>query len=387
MDVDIPTVGTPTNGGASLLGSNTGGTTELQQILSTFKPTRLFRRKDLRPDKPPPHVLSLDFNDPGDLCMTSESDETIQLYNVREGRHDKNLASKKYGVKLAKFTHSEWCVCYSYQSIKHVSAHHVTDPSLLADAIRYLETFDNSFIRYFEGHKDAVTNLEMHPGGDNFISASRDNTVRLWDIRSKNAVGQLFLNTPYLLAWDPSGEVFAVGSPRSGSILLYDYKNYTKTPFATFDIVEACNEVDPSRLLQGWTKLEFSNDGKCILLGTDGAGHLLLDAFDGKLKANLRKPDLCTSRVAPGEGNGHGDVESSGDCCFTPDGRFVMGANRGQNVSVWDVNGAVGENKRMDPAFTLEDKREAAVLAFNPRFNFFATADRDLIFWMPDPYV
>ncbi|EHA50844.1 hypothetical protein MCOR27_010904 [Pyricularia oryzae] len=373
MDVDIPTVGTPTNGGASLLGSSTGGTTELQQILSTFKATRLFRRKDLRPDKPSPHVLSLDFNDPGDLCMTSESDETIQLYNVREGRHDKNLASKKYGVKLAKFTHSGTSIIYA--STKQ------------NDAIRYLETFDNSFIRYFEGHKDAVTNLEMHPGGDNFLSASRDNTVRLWDIRSKNAVGQLFLNTPYLLAWDPSGEVFAVGSPRSGSILLYDYKNYNKAPFATFDIVEACKEVDPSRLLQGWTKLEFSNDGKCILLGTDGTGHLLLDAFDGKLKANLRKPDSGTSRVAPGEGSGHGDVESSGDCCFTPDGRFVMGANRGQNVSVWDVNGAVGENKRMDPAFTLEDKREAAVLAFNPRFNFFATADRDLIFWMPDPYV
>lgn len=373
MDIDTPTVGTPTNGAPSLLTAATGGTTELSQILSTFKPTRLFRRKDLRQDKPPPHVLSVDFNDPGELCMTSESDETIQLYNVREGRHDKSLHSKKYGVKLAKFTHSGTSIIYA--STKQ------------NDAIRYLETFDNSFIRYFEGHKDAVTNLEMHPGGDSFVSASRDNTVRLWDIRSKNAVGQLFLNTPYLLAWDPSGDVFAVGSPRSGSILLYDHKNYTKAPFATFDIVEACKDADPSRLLQGWTKLEFSNDGKCILLGTDGAGHILLDAFDGKLKAFLRKPDLGTSRVAPGEGNGHGDVESSGDCCFTPDGRFVMGANRGQNVSVWDVNGPVGDNKRMEPTFTLEDKREAAVLAFNPRFNFFASADRDVVFWMPDPYV
>lgn len=45
--------------------------------------------------------------------MTSESDETIQIYNVREGRHDKTLLSKKYGVKLAKFTHASSSIVYA----------------------------------------------------------------------------------------------------------------------------------------------------------------------------------------------------------------------------------------------------------------------------------
>lgn len=45
--------------------------------------------------------------------MTSESDETIQIYNVREGRHDKTLLSKKYGVKLAKFTHASSSIIYA----------------------------------------------------------------------------------------------------------------------------------------------------------------------------------------------------------------------------------------------------------------------------------
>jgi COMPASS component SWD2 len=45
--------------------------------------------------------------------MTSESDETIQLYKVREGRHDKQLLSKKYGVKLAKFTHASSSIVYA----------------------------------------------------------------------------------------------------------------------------------------------------------------------------------------------------------------------------------------------------------------------------------
>lgn len=45
--------------------------------------------------------------------MTSSSDETIQIYNVREGRHDKSLLSKKYGVKLAKFTHTSSSILYA----------------------------------------------------------------------------------------------------------------------------------------------------------------------------------------------------------------------------------------------------------------------------------
>ena len=45
--------------------------------------------------------------------MTSASDETIQIYNVKEGRHDKSLLSKKYGVKLAKFTHTSSSIIYA----------------------------------------------------------------------------------------------------------------------------------------------------------------------------------------------------------------------------------------------------------------------------------
>jgi COMPASS component SWD2 len=74
---------------------------------------QLFKRDDVKEGKPAPNVLSIDFDDPGELCMTSESDETIQIYNVREGRHDKTLLSKKYGVKLARFTHNSSSIIYA----------------------------------------------------------------------------------------------------------------------------------------------------------------------------------------------------------------------------------------------------------------------------------
>lgn len=73
---------------------------------------QLFKRDEAKDGKTA-YILSIDYDDPGELCMTSESDETIQIYNVREGRHDKTLLSKKYGVKLAKFTHASSSIIYA----------------------------------------------------------------------------------------------------------------------------------------------------------------------------------------------------------------------------------------------------------------------------------
>ncbi|KAJ0297048.1 hypothetical protein COL516b_011109 [Colletotrichum fioriniae] len=338
---------------------------------------KLFKRQDIKDGRPQPHVLSLDFDDPGELLMTSESDETIQIYSVKEGIHKKNLLSKKYGVKLAKFTHTSSSIIYANQ-------------------IRYLATHDNSFIRYFEGHEKSVTDIAIHPGADNFISCSQDNTVRLWNISTKQWCGQLNLNSPYLTAYDPSGQSFAVACTNSGSVLLYDCRNYDKAPFATFDVVDAGRHVDSQFVVRGWTKLEFSNDGKHILVGTRGPGHFVLDAFDGSLKAYLRKPEGGTGRLAAGETsstiNGsmlktdQPTIESSGDCCFSVDGRYVLSGGP-KDVLVWDIlTPPQNENKTHDATWVLEEKREAAVLAFNPRYNFFATADQDVMFWVPDPH-
>jgi COMPASS component SWD2 len=73
---------------------------------------KLFRR-DENEDAKNASVTSLDFDDQGELLLTSDTDETMMLYNVKDGRHLKKLNSKKYGVKLAKFTHSSSSVIYA----------------------------------------------------------------------------------------------------------------------------------------------------------------------------------------------------------------------------------------------------------------------------------
>ncbi|KAI2631000.1 WD domain-containing protein [Hypoxylon sp. NC1633] len=389
MDLD-PAEDSPANGTSSTslnitrtLGSSSMSMSAVADIVGTYRPTKLFKRDNTKDGRLPPYVLSLDYDDPGELLMASESDETIQIFSAREGRFDKMLLSKKYGVKLARFTHNSSSIIYA--STKQ------------NDAIRYLTTHDNAFIRYFEGHEGPVTCLEMHPGNDDFISCSKDNTLRLWNAGTKNETGLLHLSTPTLAAWDPSGQVFAVGSPSGGAILLYDHRKFDKGPFKEFDIVMECAEADPNCIMKGWTKLEFANDGRSILLGTKGHGHFLLDSFSGSLKAHLRKLEGGSDRLAAGEESATDDngaanganVEGSGDCCFSQDGRFVIGGSK-KGVLVWDALSNASDKtsgpsgKVLEPMYVLEDEKPAAVVAVNPRFNQLTTADQDVVFWLPD---
>ena len=90
---------------------------------------------------------------------------------------------------------------------------------LCPESLRYLSLHDNQYLRYFRGHRDKVVSLAMvscsppsvlccgrqdhafgqitqilcayplhpqSPKDDNFMSASLDQTVRLWDLRQPN---------------------------------------------------------------------------------------------------------------------------------------------------------------------------------------------------------
>ena len=136
-----------------------------------------------------------------------------------------------------------------------------------------------------------------------------------------------------------------------------------------------------------WTKLEFSNDGKYLLLGTNAAtGHLLLDAFDGSLKAYCTRTQTSLNlRAAPGAPGQLGQ----GDLCFSSDGRYVVGGSGGdRDAVVWDTHGQVEvETKQLKPLCGLPSKGKVSVVEWNPRYNMCASADKEVVFWMPDEHV
>lgn len=242
------------------------------------------------------------------------------------------------------------------------------------------------------------------------MSASLDNTVRLWDIRSSSPQGQLNLTTPYLCAYDPTATVIAIASPAAQSILMYDARYYDKAPFATFEMrdLEATfsrnSTGGPSGTSGDWTKLEFSNDGKRVLLATNGPGHYVLDSFEGHLEAYCVRPQGSTNRVNPSDlgalrerqsdrkAVGSVGASGQGDACLSPDGRYVVGGSGESAVYVWDPQGgefgsaAEGADRVLRPSAELTSKGTgaAAVVAYNPRHNLLVTADDAVVFWLPE---
>lgn len=322
--------------------------------------------------KPETTVTSLDFDDNGEFLLAACSDDSLQLYNAKEGKHIKTLLSQKYGAHLARFTHHSQSILYASTKVD--------------DTIRYLSTHDNQFLRYFKGHTAPVTSLVLNPAADSFLSCSLDNTVRLWNLNSPSPQARLNLSTPHLAAYDPSATVIAIASSSTSSILLYDIRNYDKPPFSTFDL----RRIDPSSSASSptWTKLEFSNDGKSLLLATTSSqGHILLDAFKGHLKAYCTRPHSSSTRAAPGAPGPLGQ----GDVCFSADGRYLIGSSgTDHDAMVWDTQGQItddGERKILTPMAVLPHAGKVAVCEWNPRFNMLATADRDVVFWLPDEHV
>ncbi|XP_026162300.1 WD repeat-containing protein 82-like [Mastacembelus armatus] len=304
-------------------------------VLRSFRVARTYKENSQK-------INCVDYSPNGESAISSSDDDRIVLYDIREGKPRRTLFSKKYGADLIRYTHGDTqTVVYSCNK--------------LDDTIRYLSLTDNKYIRYFPGHTARVISLSMSPVDDMFISGSLDKTIRIWDLRSPNCQG---LTNPLgkpVCSFDPDGLIFAAGV-ESQAIKLYDLRAFDKGPFASFEtrFNRACD----------WTGLKFSNNGKQILISTNGGMIRVLDAFSG-----------FVLHTFSGYNNSRG---ISLEACFTPDSQFVMIGSEDGRVHVWSTESgmkvAVLDGKHSGPINTLQ---------FNPRYMTFASACTNMTFWLP----
>lgn len=220
-------------------------------VVRSFRVAKVFRENT---DK----INALDFSANGEHLISCSEDDQIVIYDCDKGTQTRTVNSKKYGVDLIHFTHSQSTAIHSSTKVD--------------DAIRYLSLHDNKYLRYFPGHTKKVISLCISPIEDSFLSGSLDKTLRLWDLRSPNCQGVMHLTGRPIASYDPEGLIFAAGV-NSESIKLYDLRSFDKGPFVTFKLNQE-KECE-------WTGLKFSKDGKTILISTDGAIIRLIDAFHG----------------------------------------------------------------------------------------------------------
>jgi COMPASS component SWD2 len=228
----------------------------------------------------------------------------------------------------------------------------------------------------------------MSPADDGFMSCAEDDTLRLWTLNTQNSRGILKLQGAYLAAYDPTSSVIAAASHLTHELMLYDLRNFDKAPFSTFDLREYEGLYNRGVENPSWTKLEFSNDGKHILVGTCGVGHYVIDSFEGQLRYFCKRSSQ-SQRRAPGD-KLSSRVVGQGDVCLSPDGKFLLGGSGGDDgILVWDLGQRQSSDNILRATHTLpfppgiKDRVENCV--YNPRFNFLMTADQYTYMWYPDP--
>ncbi|XKL67005.1 hypothetical protein PGB90_010425 [Kerria lacca] len=306
----------------------------VDHVVRSFKVAKIFR--DFH-DK----VTAIDFSPEGDFIVCCSEDDQIVVYDCEKGVQTKTINSKKYGVDLVHFTHAKNTCIHSSTKID--------------DTIRYLSLHDTKYIRYFPGHTKKVVTMCLSPIDDCFISGSLDKTLRLWDLRSPNCQGLMHLSGRPVVAYDPDGLIFATGI-NSECIKLYDLRSFDKGPFITFKQSQE-KECD-------WTGLKFSQDGKTILISTNGSIIRLIDAFQGTPLQSFA-----------GHLNNKGiPIEAS----FSPDSQFIFSGSTDGRIHVWNA-----ETGYKVCVLHGDHPHPVTCVQFNPKFMMLATACQNIGFWLP----
>lgn len=304
-------------------------------------------------------INAIDFSQDGKYLLTSSDDDTIRLYDCEKGVQLRELFSKKYGVDLIKHTHA-----------KNTAIHTSTKEN---DTIRYLSLHDNKYLRYFCGHEKRVTTLCMSPADDTFLSASLDQTVRLWDLKAERSIAKqsfkeetkdLKDETGPVASFDPEGLIFVIGVGGLNTIKLFDLRNYTTGPFSSFKIDGL---KKPPYL--NWHSLIFSPDGKQILLTTNCEELYVLDAFSCALKHKLSFGPPVSK-----------PIEHPCEASYSPDSQYILSGSEDGCIHVWSASTGM-KLPLLKPARARAEPVQC--VRFNPRYMMIGSASTKMTFWIP----
>ncbi|XP_022233182.2 WD repeat-containing protein 82 [Drosophila obscura] len=213
-----------------------------------------------------------------------------------------------------------------------------------------------SVVRQFCGHSKGAHILSTQPANSNiFISAGRDDQVYMWDFRVPTHTYHLKKLLSPLCDYDPTGMTFATTS-KSMRVDIHDVRKLGEKPRLKFEY----NNNDGA----DWTQLQFSPDGKTLLLSTNRSRFFSLDALTGCLHQSFS--GYCNEQCLPLK------------AAFTPDSQFVLSGDDHGQVYVWRASSG-------KVAALLRGRNVGPVrcLRFNPKATMFVSSNQRVSFWMP----
>ena len=283
---------------------------------------------------------SLDFHRRGvdgrreDLMVAAWDDGALMVVDTARGKAVAHLQSK-FGCRAARFTHHPQALLYASQGGPSSG-----DP-LQDHAVRHHSLHDNSYLQYFQGHRNQVTGISLSPVREGFISSSLDGTVLMWDLRSQKPTAEIDCrycprtklplaggHAP-LAVYDGVGEVLALGLP-GGQIKLYDAESPEKGPFGDIQIPQEQGQG------RGMAHLQFSPCSDHILCVVESKIYVLeaFSPFQVVREFSSGEPEADEEAL----GNALGLLQGGPpEATFSSCGRYVSSGCQDKTVRVWSL--------------------------------------------------
>lgn len=209
--------------------------------------------------------------------------------------------------------------------------------------VQYWSLYDNKILRKFKGHTSNVCEIDVCPTEDMFLTSSKDQTVRLWNLQEAGCQAKMDLPKDSAggqprAVFDSTGMVFMILAEMARGeghyIHLYDARNYQGGAFSELKLTsKAVSEAmvthrvpPPPPKLPGQSpltlnKISFNVSGNRILVHAAEGYALVLDGYEGTIQRIFRST--------------RGNALVS---CFTPDEKsLLIGSDTDGLVDVYDL--------------------------------------------------
>lgn len=329
------------------------------------------------------------------LLSSSSIDETLNLYEVDHAGGGtgglllrKSINSHKYGLGPTVFAHGPLnCLIASTKA--------AVGGGGSGGRIHLLSLYDNSYQREFRGpEEEMVKEIKVSPTPsagpihDSFISLT-SNTMSIWDLKSPSRSAYMSIGSSSSwgkeshVAIDGKGMIFAL---TVGNLLkLFDIRNYSKGPFASFDFsgdassggtsLKTTPTTTPATTLKTNIKgVLFTPDGSSILLNNNSTSMSVVDSFDCQLKKTLQSQGNPSTLTNPS---------------ITPNGRFILAGRSDCTISVWDLKeeeeDGDGNSDVVEDFLSLEGHNiTPGFVEHHPNMGIMASACSNIGLWVPD---
>ncbi|CDS09776.1 hypothetical protein LRAMOSA02453 [Lichtheimia ramosa] len=189
-------------------------------------------------------IYSVDYSSDGIRFASAGADTSVRLWSIkRRADNTKDNSQNKTGlpvhieflselkrhsgpVNVVRFSPSgEYLASAGDDSCVIIWKRSMVGESAFGRDNAEFEKESWSVVHMFHGHNKEIYDLAWSPCGEYIITASIDNTARVWSISARSTIHVFTDHTHYVqgVAWDPLGEYVATQSS-DRSVAVYHYK-------------------------------------------------------------------------------------------------------------------------------------------------------------------